>query len=165
MDKNLPKSTDYNERYSYESLGNLEFFPYVFSEALRYEPSFPVSSQIYLKQSAKLGDIDFRAHDTLCVHIWGLHHHPDQWQDPHSFRPERFDPLSPLYLTPTGKKRHPFAYMPFLAGKRICFGKTFAEIAAKTVTCMLVGAAEMRFVEAKYQEEFPLFNVLVNYDK
>ena len=30
MDKNLPKSTDYNERYSYESLGNLEFFPYVF---------------------------------------------------------------------------------------------------------------------------------------
>ena len=27
MDKNLPKN---NERYSYESLGNLEFFPYLF---------------------------------------------------------------------------------------------------------------------------------------
>ena len=41
--------------------------------------------------------------------------------------PERFDKESPLYLTPDGKKRHAFAYAPFNGGRRVCFGKTFAE--------------------------------------
>jgi len=44
MDKNLPKTSDYHERYSYEALGNLEYLPYVWTEALRFEPPSPISS-------------------------------------------------------------------------------------------------------------------------
>jgi cytochrome P450 len=50
------------------------------------------------------------------------------------FIPERFDPSSKYYLTPSGKKRHMNSFGPFLGGKRICVGKTFAEIVSKIVT-------------------------------
>ena len=49
------------------------------------------------------------------------------------FIPDRFDPTSKYYLTPKGTKRHPMSYGPFLGGKRICLGKTFAENMAKCI--------------------------------
>ena len=62
-----------------------------------------------------------------------LHTSKDEWQEPHKFIPERFDPESPYYLTPGGKKRNPLSFSPFLGGKRICLGKTFAEASSKIV--------------------------------
>ena len=47
------------------------------------------------------------------------------------FLPDRFDSDDPLYLTPSGEKRHPYVFMPFSNGKRICFGKSFAEATMK----------------------------------
>jgi cytochrome P450 len=58
---------------------------------------------------------------------------PDEWQEPENFIPERFDPESPYYLTPKGTKRHPMSFGPFLGGRRICLGKSFAENIAKVV--------------------------------
>ncbi|MFS8160466.1 MAG: cytochrome P450, partial [Candidatus Roizmanbacteria bacterium] len=60
------------------------------------------------------------------INIYHLHNNPDEWITPHLYIPERFDPESPFYLTPYGTKRHPMSYGPFLGGKRICLGKTFA---------------------------------------
>jgi cytochrome P450 len=61
--------------------------------------------------------------------------------------PERFDPSSKLYLRPNGEKRHPFAFNPFIGGKRICLGKTFAEIVAKFVVPALLSRFEFDFVD------------------
>ena len=56
---------------------------------------------------------------------------PEQWIQPESFIPERFDPKSPLFLTPDGKRRNPYSFSPFLGGSRICIGKTFIEVVSK----------------------------------
>lgn len=101
----------------------------------------------------------------MLIHIWGLHHNPRQWREPNRFIPERFDPESDYSLTPDGQKRDPMSYLPFLGGTRICFGKTFAEVVAKTVDCMLVEALDMQFEdEERFATEFPMFNVMVNRD-
>lgn len=60
-----------------------------------------------------------------------LCNNPDEWQKPEQFIPERFCADSPFYLTPTGKKRNPFSFSPFLGGMRICLGKTFIEEVSK----------------------------------
>jgi cytochrome P450 len=71
--------------------------------------------------------------------------------------PERFDPESPLYLTPDGKKRSPFSWTPFNGGKRICFGKTFAESNLKFIATYLSQFFDFEFVEhEKYATKFPL---------
>lgn len=66
--------------------------------------------------------------------------------------PERFDPSSPYYLTPGGKKRHPMSFTPFLGGKRICLGKTFAENIGKSVLPIILSQVEFKFVEERLYE-------------
>lgn len=72
------------------------------------------------------------------INIYHLHHNPEEWITPEKFIPERFDPESPFYLTPKGTKRHPMSYGPFLGGKRICLGKTFAENMGKCMLAIIV---------------------------
>ena len=54
------------------------------------------------------------------------------------FIPERWNPSSEYYLTPTGKKRHPMSFGPFGGGKRICLGKTLAENIGKCLAAMIM---------------------------
>jgi cytochrome P450 len=59
--------------------------------------------------------------------------------------PERWDPTNPLFLTPDGKKRNPFSFIPFSGGKRVCFGKTFAEAGLKYFVTYLTQLYDMDF--------------------
>ena len=52
--------------------------------------------------------------------------HPEQWQMPEEFIPERFNPSSPFYKKPDGKPRSPFSFIPFSCGPRSCPGNIFA---------------------------------------
>ena len=61
------------------------------------------------------------------INQYALAHNAEQWQKPFEFIPERFDNSNPVSLTPGGKKRNPYSFVPFGGGKRVCFGKTFAE--------------------------------------
>jgi len=56
-----------------------------------------------------------------------------------------------LSRTPSGEKRPAFAWLPFNGGKRICFGKTFAEFVLKITVSMMTQRFDMDFVDgSKY---------------
>jgi len=61
--------------------------------------------------------------------------------------PERFDPDSDLYLTPKGKKRNSASWTPFSGGKRICFGKTFAEANLKIMLSYFTQYFDFEYVD------------------
>jgi len=84
-----------------------------------------------------------------------LHSNPDEWVEPERFIPERFDPRSKYFLTPDGKKRHPFSYAPFFGGKRICLGKTFAEITSRMVGSRLLNCFDFEFMNKQHYEAKP----------
>jgi cytochrome P450 len=70
--------------------------------------------------------------------------------------PERFNPDSPLYTTPEGKKRNPFSFAAFSGGSRVCFGKTFAESNLKFLCAYLTQFFDFEFVDKeKYKNCFP----------
>lgn len=53
----------------------------------------------------------------ITINVWGIHHSKEVWgDDAHEFRPERFDSAE-------ARKRNPFAFLAFSAGKRNCIGK------------------------------------------
>ena len=90
------------------------------------------------------------------MYINGLHYNSKQWQRPNEFLPERFDPSSPLFLTPDGKKRNPFSFFPFSGGRRVCFGKTFAEANLKYISAFLTQYFDFEFVDSeKYKSKYP----------
>jgi cytochrome P450 len=67
----------------------------------------------------------------LCIPIHLLHRHPDQWNEPDVFRPER-------WLNRDGSTHHKFAFLPFSHGPRDCMGHRFAAIEAKMIIANLV---------------------------
>lgn len=120
---------------------------YCIQEALRLNPVATTTSLLKFENDTRLGNLRYKANTMCVVNMFGLHRNAKQWQRPHEYLPDRFDPDNELSLTPDGKKRHNFSWLPFSGGKRICFGKTFAEFVIKMLITMMTQRFEMSFVE------------------
>ena len=66
----------------------------------------------------------------------------------------------PLSLTPDGNKRNAYSFLPFFGGRRICFGKTFADINLKIVTLYLAEFFSFSFVNPADERNHPVTNML-----
>ena len=103
-----------------------------------------------------------RKYDKLFVNFHALHLNADEWQRPLEFLPERFDLDHPLSNTPKGTKRLPHSWAPFAGGKRMCFGKTFAETALKITLTYLSQNFDFEFLDKKYMTQLPNAHVGLN---
>jgi cytochrome P450 len=65
------------------------------------------------------------------------HRHPDYWNEPDQFRPQRF-------LPGHAADRPKFAYFPFGGGPRVCIGNTFALIEGALVLAGLTQHFQFR---------------------
>ncbi len=73
----------------------------------------------------------------VCVSQWVLHRHPDHWEAPEEFRPDRFDGAAfPSHL-----------YLPFGGGDRICIGQHFALLEAVLVLATLLQSVRLELVD------------------
>jgi cytochrome P450 len=63
---------------------------------------------------------------TIVMPTYSIHRDPMHFPDPERFDPERFSPQNSL-------GRHPYAYIPFELGRRICAGYVFAIMEAKII--------------------------------
>lgn len=124
---------------TYENCADLTYLGYVIQESLRLNPPASGTSMYHFDKDTQLSKkLRLKAYDFIMVNNLGLHMNANQWQRPFEFQPDRFDISHPLSRTPNGGKRHSFAWAPFSGGKRICFGKTFAENVLKITTTMMI---------------------------
>lgn len=108
-----------------EDLPRLPFTRMVFEETMRLFP--PAWGQP--RQSIEADEINgFRIDGgkLLVVSQYIVHRHPQFWQRPEDFCPERFTPEN-------SKNRPRFAYFPFGGGARQCIGNHFALMEAQIV--------------------------------
>ena len=125
----------------------MSYLSQVFSEGLRLGKIAQMSSFYEFYEDTKIGSITVKAYEPMLLHMNGLHLNANQWQRPTEFLPERFDPTHPLAKTPSGQKRHTYAYLPFSGGTRICFGKNFAELMGKAYVTMINQQFDIRYAE------------------
>jgi cytochrome P450 / NADPH-cytochrome P450 reductase len=133
---------------------NDDYLKYCLYETMRIEPPVPLSSGFTLTEPVDIGNYHIRAGDLMFANIKKLHHLEEQWGGDHDqYRPERFSERA---------KHHPMSYMPFLAGKRVCAGKTFAENSMKVVYPIIMKAfARFEFVDQQLYKVKPANSVVM----
>ena len=105
-------------------------------EAMRLYPPVWLISRRALGHDV-VGGYDVEPGTLVCVSQWVLHRHPDYWEAPEEYRPDRFrDAALPSHL-----------YLPFGGGDRICVGQHFAMLEAVLVLATLVQSVRLELVE------------------
>jgi len=104
-------------------LPDLERLDTAVDEALRlYPPVYMFFREA--TQNVTLRGYEIPAGTTLVLPPWAVHRDPAWWDDPGTFRPDRF----------AGDADRPeYAYFPFGGGPRHCIGMRFARMEMKTV--------------------------------
>lgn len=97
-----------------------------FKEGLRLFPTIPSIPRIAL-QDVTLASFSLPKEAKVFISIYLVHRHPEFWENPNSFQPERFLEIS-----------QPKAYIPFGLGERYCLGKNLAMLQGQILLAMLV---------------------------
>ena len=102
----------------FDDLPKLTYTRMVVDEALRiYSPAFQ-----FMRRAKEDDDLDgyhIPSGSNILINSYFLHRHPDFWNEPDQFDPERFSAEETA-------KRPKHAYIPFGGGHRVCIGKHFA---------------------------------------
>ncbi len=113
-----------------EDLAKLPLTSMTIDETLRLYPPAWSTTRTPLRDDT-IGGRRIPRGKFVIVSPYVTHRHPAFWEDPESFRPERF-----RGGIPTGPDR--FAYFPFGGGPRQCMGVQFALMEAKIILATLV---------------------------
>ena len=103
--------------------------------------------------------IDFTPATGFTVNFCAIHKDPKEWIDPERYEPDRFNPNSPMYLTPEGKMRNPFSFCPFFGGKRICIGKTLADFMTVFTLPLVMYHFDFEFISPDHALKKPNFQL------
>jgi cytochrome P450 len=127
-----------------------------FEEILRvYPPAW------YTARRAEKADVlcgfDVPAGARVVVSPYLLHRHPEFWEEPERFDPERFLP---------GKREgaHRFSYFPFGGGPRQCIGNQFAMAEAMIILAKLLRAYRVSLPRTTEPGAMPLITLRMKED-
>ena len=101
-----------------EDLARLPYARMVFEETMRLYPPVWIIMRKAIKDD-EIGGHHIPAKSYILWSTYALHRHPDFWERPEAFEPERFTPERVA-----ARPRH--AYVPFSHGPRVCIGNSFA---------------------------------------
>ena len=152
----MSKGEQLNKAVSIDSCFDLAYLNMVMMEGLRFQPPGGITPVVF-DQDVKLANkLTVKKGDNVRIMHWAIHKCPGEWQRPEEFLPDRFDPESPLFLTPKGTKRNTMSWLPWSAGKRVCFGKTFAESNLKIMLTYFTQYFDFDFANDEYATKFPI---------
>lgn len=104
---------------AFDDVPRLVYARMVVQEALRlYPPVWMLPRRA--AEDVEIAGCRVPAGAEILISPWALHRHPELWDSPESFRPERFDPAGPGHPAP--------AYLPFGHGPRACLGSGFGML-------------------------------------
>lgn len=125
-----------DDPFTYQNLHQLPGTLRVIDEALRLYPPFWTIDRIALHDDDVAG-IRIPAGTLVMPYIYGTHRNPAHWPDADTFDPSRFEP-------DRSKARHPFAYIPFGGGPRICIGNNMAVMQLLLIVATFVRTYDFR---------------------
>ena len=111
-------------------LPRLTYANMALQEAMRLYPPVWVIPRDAIKDD-RIGSTRIPAGSTILLSPYVTHRHPDVWENPEAFDPDRFEPAR-------CKERPRHAYFPFGAGPRLCMGMDMATMEMLLIMVMVV---------------------------
>jgi cytochrome P450 len=102
----------------------------VIEEAMRLYPPAWIVGRKALEKDQLLG-YEIKKGTNVIVCVYKIHRHPDFWENPDDFDPDRF-------LPERSANRHKYAYFPFGGGPRMCIGNNFAIMEMTLILSMML---------------------------
>jgi cytochrome P450 len=122
-----------------EDLKKMKYLECVIKETLRFYPAGPVFGRL-LTEDVKIGKHLLPAGTTIAVLTNQIHRNAKYYDEPDTFKPERFLPENSV-------GRHPYAYLAFSGGPRNCIGGKFAVMEQKVILSTLFRKFDVTFVD------------------
>lgn len=119
-----------------DAVPELEYARRVFLETMRLYPPVPGLSRD-VREEEDFDGIRVQPHEMVSIAPYVTHRHPECWERPEVFDPDRFAPGR-------AEKIVPYSYMPFLLGRRACLGEHFG---------MLEGTIALAMIASRYRLE------------
>jgi cytochrome P450 len=124
-----------------EDLQQFVYTRAVLNESMRFRPP----AGIMMRRISKDTELDgylLKQGGLAIFSIYNIHHHPDFWQQPEQFDPERF-------LSDESRR---FSFMPFGTGERICIGNHFALLESQLLLSMILQHFDVHLVNQEEAE-------------
>lgn len=139
----LGKHTDELERIqAADATAQTTLIRNVIHESLRLYPPAWVSDRISLDDD-QVQDFVLPKGTLWILYIRGMHRHPDYWQAPDAFIPDRWN-------DPALNKE---AYMPFGAGPRLCIGEHFAMMEMQLILTAIIRQWDIKLLTTEITEK------------
>ena len=122
----------------------LKYTTRVINESMRLYPQPPVLIRRAL-EPVTLGGYNIDAGTDFFISVWNLHRNPRIWDEPDTFKPERFPIDAPM----PNEYTEEYAYLPFGGGQRKCVGDQFAMFESIVSLAMI-----MRRFDFELDEKF-----------
>ncbi|EFA02820.1 cytochrome P450 6BQ6 [Tribolium castaneum] len=114
-----------NGELTYQAIMEMTYMDKVLQETLRKYPPVPFLTRRCTKDyTIPETSIKLRKGDHVGISVVGIQNDPEYYPDPEKFVPERFNEENK-------NSRHPFTWMPFGEGPRICIGLRFGMLQSK----------------------------------
>ncbi|KAK3599771.1 hypothetical protein CHS0354_037257 [Potamilus streckersoni] len=119
-----------NENPTYEDLQSLQYLDMVINETLRVHPIAP-GVQRTCSADCEINGTQFKKGFIVRIMTCTIYNDPEIYPDPEKFIPERFS-------VEGRRDRHPFAFLPFGHGPRMCPGYKFTIAEVKILIMKLL---------------------------
>ncbi|XP_015898570.3 iridoid oxidase [Ziziphus jujuba] len=110
-----------NRKVEESDMDNLPYLEAVVKETLRLHPPIPLLIPRNAMEDTKFIGYMIPKDSQIFVNVWGIGRDPESWDEPLSFKPERFIGSKIEY------KGQNYELLPFGSGRRICVGLSLAH--------------------------------------
>ncbi|XP_023523499.1 cytochrome P450 81E8-like [Cucurbita pepo subsp. pepo] len=121
-------------------LNQLHYLQGIINETYRLFPALPILVPRESSEDCTIGGFDVPKGTMLVVNAWAIHRDPKVWEDPNSFRPERFK---------EGESVEVSKLLPFGMGRRACPGAGLAHRVVGLALATLIQCFEWERLDSK----------------
>jgi cytochrome P450 len=148
--KHAPKST--SAPLDLATVEKMEYLHAFLEEVLRMHPPVGMISRVTTVKE-NFGGYAVPAGTRLWIPMYLLHRHPKYWDDPETFKPERW-----VNRTADDQNETRFAFLPFSACGRNCIGQRFATVEAKLMMAEIIRSLDIQLAPSQKDTKFTFTN-------